>query len=250
MATTRAALTRIMSYTRKFHGVDWNCSPLVDPFHRGLKRLEHIQGHKKAPEAPAGLVARAIQAFHDGKLSSKVGHRDLTLLLIVFMTCARPAQLQRMTITDVAITSRSMTINIPKVKHQRARKVKFPLPNPTLDIIRDFLRARSETADPGCHLFISSNNDAAAREKALTVPAIRKQVAKTLAKVDPTGKFTAHSLRRGAAQIAADADISIDQLKTWGGWSSEESMLEYIRGLVPVAQKQILSAIEAESIGL
>lgn len=64
------------------------------------------------------------------------------------------------------------------------------------------------------------------------------------ANIDPTG-FTKHSLRRGAAQSAADAGLSKEEIQTRGRWKSD-SVFAYLTSATVAAMKPRTRALHRQ----
>ena len=182
------------------------------------------------------LPADGLVSYFAFEPQSLQDQQDQAMALLAFFGCLRGCELANIELGHLEEVNDGIMVSIIRFKTTN-KPMRFLLPNsvPKLDLspsgtvlkylnlVKPWLESRKLTRlwpRP------SGNNFSAQFRGKNHIGQVAKKIAAFL-KIDPA-KFTGHSFRRSAATAAADAGISLINLKRFGGWKSDSVASSYV----------------------
>jgi integrase len=240
VSTLRQRLAALASWHRLQGFPDPTRSDEVKEVMRGIAKM-----HQTRPKQAHPLTFRHLTTMCDALEFQKVEaikaqdqgsilriHRDLALLLIGFWQGFRSDELSRLVVQNViANRTQGMSIFLPHSKTDKdARGKDYNLPALRVycpvSAYLDWIQVACLTEGP---VFKSINRWGQLAETGINKQSIEKvlnRVAAGMFPGEPT--FSTHSLRRGFADWAANANWDLKSLMDHVGWSSAESARRYL----------------------
>ena len=208
--------------------------PTQTPYIRKLlKGVKHTHGRPKRK-------AQALYPEHIQQMVAQLNQkdtlksiRDNALIQVAYFGAFRRSELIAMRVEDMKFNTKGLMILIPRSKSDQegTGKVKA-LPYGKGDIcpvtsIKKWLDAANLTEG---HVFRSISRWGKMQSSSLhpdSINSILKKLASECS-FDFIDELSSHSLRRGFATSAASAGAKFDSIKRQGGWSSDNTVKEYI----------------------
>jgi hypothetical protein len=191
---------------------------------------------KHVPTKAAVLPADGLVAYFSYGMQSLEDQQDQAMALVAFFGCLRGCELACIEIGHLEEVKDGVMISIVRFKTtNKAMRFLVPSSVPKLELspagiflkyinlVRPWLEARKQTRlwpRPNKNMFTTQF-----RGKN-HIGQVAKKIARFL-QIDPE-KYTGHSFRRSAATAAADAGISLINLKRFGGWKSDTVASSYV----------------------
>jgi integrase len=188
------------------------------------------------PNKAAILPAEGLSAFFARELTNNADLQDCAMTVVAFFGCLRGCELVNLEVSNLEEIADGIMIKVVRFKTTN-NECRFLVPtviqgsaiSPAkillnyLQVVKPWLTDKKQTrlwprpiASGFCVQFRGKHH----------VAQVAKKIAVFL-NLDPE-KYSGHSFRRSAATAAADAGISMINLKRFGGWKSDSVAASYV----------------------